>query len=212
SHTLYLDAGEFLYESGAPASRVFAVLEGTLQIEYPNPGEVRGRAVAILPAPSMLGECQVLHRQSWTGTGVALAPLTALAIAREVLEALVLQEPRFALALYRELSGRFLHAIESWRASPSHGPEQTLARYLVAYCEIAELERDIPLRQVTLGQATGLRRETVNRVLKRWEREGWVEVSPRGIRISCLERFRTHWLERGTPGPALKSELRAETA
>ncbi|MEO0813872.1 MAG: Crp/Fnr family transcriptional regulator, partial [Myxococcota bacterium] len=201
---VFLEPGERLYTASEPANRVFALLEGAIQIEYPAPGEIRGRAVTMLSAPSMLGECQVLNGRSWSGTGVALAPVTALGLGRELLESLVLDEPRFALALYRELSERFLHAIDSWKTTPARDPSQTLARYLIAYCHVSESDGHVPLRQAALGQATGLRRETVNRLLKRWERDGLVELSARGLEIDNVAQFSARWADSDEwVGPAL---------
>lgn len=205
--SVFLEPEEPLYTAAAPADRVFALLDGAIQIEYPQPGETRGRAVSMLSAPSMLGECQVLNERSWSGTGVALLPVTALGLGRELIESLVLEEPQFALALYRELAKRFLHAIDSWKTTPSLDPSQTLARYLVAYCEVCTISGHVPLRQAALGQATGLRRETVNRVLKQWERDGLVALSTRGIDIEDIGEFRAHWTDTDNwPGTALNGE------
>jgi CRP/FNR family cyclic AMP-dependent transcriptional regulator len=190
---VFLAPGEKLYESGATAVRVFVVLSGALQIEYPPRGGTRGPAVAMLPAPAFLGECQVLHRRPWTGTGVALLPLTALALSRVTLEELLLSYPTFSYALYRELSLRFLGAIEDWREEKRIPPEGLLSRYLLSYLKTVELAgapaSEVPLSQQELGRATGLRRETVNRLLRKWAAKRWLSLAPGavgGVRESAL--------------------------
>ncbi len=177
----FLEPGEILYASGTSANRVFVVVEGALQIEYPDPGATRGRVAAILTAPCFLGEAQVMHQKRWSGTGVAVTNLVAIGVTREQLEALILEHPSFALELYREITQRFLRAIESWKASPSRRPEEALARYLVGYLRVVEATTTLALNQADLGRATGLCRETVNRLLKRWSRTGVLAVNPKGL-------------------------------
>jgi CRP/FNR family transcriptional regulator len=182
---IFMERGEILYVAGDPADRIYVVLEGALQIEYPERQNRRGRVAAILEAPALLGECQVLHGLPWSGTGVVLRPLVALGIHKEQLEALILAHPRFALQLYREVTWRFLRAIEGWKASPSVTPERALARYVLGHLvALGTSRRTCPalaLTQQELGRASGLRRETVNRLLRRWARQGWLRAVPAGL-------------------------------
>jgi CRP-like cAMP-binding protein len=180
SSIIHLDPGEALYRAGHAATHLFVGLRGALQIEYPTPGEDRGYVAAMLRAPWFLGECQVLHGRPWSGTAIALSPLTALALTREELEALVREQSQFALAIYREVTLRFLRAIDAWKVKPTRTPSQELARYILGYLEVVRIddpEADtVRVRQADLGRATGLRRETVNRLLKQWIEGGLLEV------------------------------------
>jgi len=182
-----LAPGDFLYRAGAPAQRVFVVLSGSLQIEHPpEPADVRGFVVALFAAPFVLGEAQVMQRMSWSGTGVALSPLAALALTKEQLESLMLDNARFALELYRDLTLRFLTYINARKVQPILSPAQLIARYLLAYHQLLKNAGhaepiDIPIPQVELGRATGLRRETVNRTLKSMVQEQRLEVGSRGL-------------------------------
>jgi CRP-like cAMP-binding protein len=179
---VHLDPEETLYVAGQEAKHLFVGLRGALQIEYPGPGEERGYVAAMLRAPWFLGECQVLHGRPWSGTAVALLPLTALALTREDLETLVREQPQFALAIYREVTLRFLRAIDHWKIRPSRTPTQELARYLLGYLQVVRIDDPdadtVHVRQADLGRATGLRRETVNRLLKQWIESGMMEVGP----------------------------------
>ena len=193
----YLDADELLYTSGDPADRIFSILEGAIQIEYPNHGEARGRVAAMLSAPCFLGECQVLHGRLWSGTGVALVPIVALGIRKEELQRTFLNHPDFAFNLYRELALRFMNAIEAWRKQPVRTPTQTLARYILGYLEmtmtpVKKGKAEVKLRQSVLGCATGLRRETVNRLLRVWVEEKRIKMNPQAgieIKIARLEEL-----------------------
>lgn len=177
----YVAADESLYVSGEPARYVYAILEGALQIEYPKPGEARGVVVAMLKAPSVLGECQALHGRPWSGTGVALVPTMAIGIDTRLLERTVTQHPALGMSLYREVTLRFLMAIDTWKAEPVTAVDKQLARYLVSCLEATDTDKTLRVSQAALGRATGLRRETINRVLKRWEGLAYLRSGAQGI-------------------------------
>jgi CRP-like cAMP-binding protein len=166
---LHLDAGDVLYRAGDAAVEVYAVLSGAFQIEYPKPTRHRGFVSAMLLAPTFVGECQALHGRNWSGTGITLSPVTVLAIDRSAFEELLQSHTQFAYAAYRELTSRFLGAIDAWKHQQKSSPEERLARYLLSYSEVFRrlaLPLDGPaLKQTALGPATALRRETVNRLL-----------------------------------------------
>ena len=177
----YLDSGETLYEANAKASYVFAILDGAIQIEYPKPGETRGVVMAMLGAPSILGECQVLHDRPWSGTGVAVRPVIAIGVGVTLLERTILQNPVFGVSLYREVTLRFLNAIDTWKGQPERSVEEQLARYIAGALEATAEADSLPFTQTQLGMATGLRRETINRVLSRWEKAGLLKTGARGL-------------------------------
>ena len=183
---LYYAPGEVLYSAGEPAQIMLIVLAGAFQIEYPKPGERRGFVAAMLLAPAIVGECQVLHGGTWSGTGIALTPLTVLALDRTQFDRLLREHVGFAHAAYLELSLRFFGAIEAWKHRDKALPVETVARYLLSYFEILKrcgaAEGEVPaLRQGDLAGATGLRRETVNRLLHQWAKKGTVKFSRQGI-------------------------------
>jgi CRP-like cAMP-binding protein len=185
---IHLGDMELLYGSGDRADRVFVLLAGALQIEYPLDGSQRGKVTAMLLAPGFLGECQVLCERAWSGTGVAVTDLIALGIRKPRFVELISAQPLLTLGLYFELAGRFLNAIESWRHEPAHGPELSVARYLLARRDVlAHLSRrDVELivvRQVDLARATGIRPETVNRVLAKWAKGGVTKKEGDGVRL-----------------------------
>jgi CRP-like cAMP-binding protein len=205
SRVEHLDAGEILYRAGEPADRAHAILQGALQIEYPTPGEVRGMVKVMLPAPGFLGEAHVLHSSMWSGTGVAMSSLISLALTRGTLEGLVLEHPSLALVLYRELAARFLRSLENWKAERVLEPSQLLARYLWSFAEVTCASEEgkqgdavrVPLSQAELGRATGLSRETINRLLRGWAERGVVALEKACVSIVEKEVLREHI------GPAL---------
>ncbi|MBI5508980.1 MAG: Crp/Fnr family transcriptional regulator [Deltaproteobacteria bacterium] len=189
---LHLDVGDVLYQSGSKAEAVFVILSGALQIEYPTGHETRGPVAAIIIAPGFLGECQVLGAVPFSGTGVALTPLLALGIKQRELLGMIERHPTLTRRLYLELSQRFLTAIETWRFQPEINPELSIARYLVgadralAAVDASRSGHRLGLRQVDIGRATGLRRETVNRIIGKWTERGLVRSDGAGIELKDL--------------------------
>lgn len=187
---IHHEAGEIVYGSGSPADAVSVLLSGALQIEYPVEGETRGPVTALIVAPAVVGESQVLAGRPWTGTGVAITPLTALGFDKATWLGLLTDSPTITARLYLELAGRFLLAIETWRNQPVLSPPGLLARYCLGVA-IARARTglsasdELPIDQKALALATGLTRETVNRALKSWAEEGLVRVK-RGL--LCLDQ------------------------
>src|SRR5262249_51121473 len=109
-------------------------------------------------------------------------------------------------ALYREVTLRFLNAIDSRKAEPVRSVEEQLARFMagsLAAMDGVQMQRpedlsdpdgedaggtSLPYSQAVLGRATGLRRETINRILARWEKDGVLKAGARGV--SRIDRAR----------------------
>jgi CRP-like cAMP-binding protein len=186
---LSLRRGAPLYVSGKAANAVYFVLRGALQIEYPERGASRGRVIAIVMAPGVIGECQTLYRTRWTGTGVALTDLDLFVLEREALLRMLVSTPRVAALLYCELAWQFLGAIERRRLEPDQDPAARLSNYLVDLHR-ATAEQDpsfsgwIPVIQSELGRACGLRRETVLRVFTDWRRKKLIESRRGQVRLA----------------------------
>jgi CRP-like cAMP-binding protein len=125
----------------------------------------------------------------------------ALGIPKAEFLSLLQREPTLTYRLYLELSQRFLGAIEAWRFQPEESPELCVARYLLALHDVRQQAAEIKMRQVELATATGLRRETVNRLLRRWSREGWVTMSPSTITLNEPKKLRA--IVAAAPGKVL---------
>lgn len=205
STEVHLDDQEVLYVSGERADRIFVLLSGALQIEYPLAGTTRGKVTAVLLAPGFLGECQVFNERTWSGTGVAVTTLIALSIRTARFLSLIEAYPILTQSLYFELTARFLYAIETWRHEPSHKPELQVARYLLARGEVLSTlgrsARVLSIKQVDLARATGLRPETVNRILSKWAKDGWIHKADVGLELRAVEALVA--LTQETPTPPL---------
>jgi len=179
--------GELLYRSGDAADGIHFLLSGSLQIEYPKRGVTRGRAIAIVTAPGVLGECQTIYRRSWSGTGVALTNLDVITFDRAALFDLLAQHPSTAKALYCELAWQFLGAIDRRRVEPALEPQQQVRSYLLDLRAVFSSPDDhnpwLPVTQSDIARACALRRETVARLLTRWRATNKIESRRGQVRL-----------------------------
>jgi CRP-like cAMP-binding protein len=89
-------------------------------------------------------------------------------------------EPKSAVALVAELSGRLRAANAALEASAVLDLGGRLARLLIQEKGARGL---IPLTQTELARRLGASREKVNRKLHAWAGDGWVELTPSGVRL-----------------------------
>jgi len=187
----YLDAGEELFTTATKANHLLVIIEGAVQIEHPTPGETRGPVVNILAAPNVVGEGQALHGRLWSSTGVAVVPVVAVGIDAGLLERTMVSNPPLSLALYREVTLRFLNNINVRKAEPVRSVEEQLARYVASILSVSPDPTTFTMSQADLGRATGLRRETVNRVISQWGKAGLLKSAVGQLTAVDREKLET---------------------
>jgi CRP/FNR family cyclic AMP-dependent transcriptional regulator len=161
---------EVLFHAGDPAASVHLVAKGRLAIRVTTPlGDVATLNVVV--AGDVLGEMAVLAPGGVrSATAIALEPTETLMIDALAFAELRRSEPQFTEALVellanrvRQLNERLLEAL--------YVPADT--RLLRRVAELAQLYgTDIPLTQEDLAGLAGATRATVNRVLRREEKDG----------------------------------------
>lgn len=187
-----LAPGELLYQSGVAANGIHFVLRGALQIEYPRRGATRGRAIAIVTAPGVLGECQTIFRREWSGTGVSLQELDVITFERAALFELLHDFPMTATALYCELAWQFLAVIDRRRAEPVLEPQQQVRDYLLDLRTIFSSAENsnpwLPVTQSEVARSCGMSRETVARMFAQWRAKKKVESKRGRVRLTASQR------------------------
>ncbi len=95
-----LDSGEVLYKTGTPATHLYLVLRGGINISTD-----KQQAAAI--TGDLLGEETVVGEEFYLTDAVALGPTTVTAIPRESLQSLLDSEPHLIRDFYSSLFNRF---------------------------------------------------------------------------------------------------------
>jgi len=170
--------GEYLYFESQNAAHLWVVRAGEVRtlrtsaagritaLEHLRPGELFGMAAGV-GSPSYTESAQgIVAGEAWR-------------VPREFLSKLIEQEPELGRGLLAVVASR-LQAAHDRLCSFAH--DNVPARLSRAVLEEAEGER-IEMTRRALSESVGTTVETAIRVLRGFEREGWIEGGLRWIRI-----------------------------
>ena len=162
--------GEVLFHEGDPASTVHLLARGRVAVRVTTPlGDVC--TLDILGAGSVLGELALLCPGSpRSATALALEPTETMAVDESAFSELRNEHRRVADTLIQVLTAR-VRRLNDRLVEALYVPAD--ARILRRLLELAGIYGDVvPLTQDDLSELAGTTRSTVNRVLRREEREG----------------------------------------
>jgi CRP-like cAMP-binding protein len=193
---LDLSPGALLCQAGDPGDAVFLILEGEIEIRSSLAG---GRDVRFVSfgRGALIGEMAALDGGPRSADMAATRKTRLWRIPRSALVEALETEPKAAVALLAELSGRLRRTNAALEAMAGLDLGGRLARSLLSEQSARGL---IGLTQSELARRVGASRETVNRKLNDWAGHGWVELSSAGVRLLAPERLRS-LLGDPIPGP-----------
>jgi CRP-like cAMP-binding protein len=172
------DAGQVLYLEGGPAECLFAVKSGevrtlrdhssgrAIELERCIPGDLFGLA-ALTGAPH--------HGESAQG----LVAGEIWRLPRRAVHSLIDQDPAIARALLSIVAERLEHAHDRLCSFAGDAVPARLARALL----VAGTGERIATTRRALGESAGTTVETTIRVLRRFERAGWIEGGIGWLRV-----------------------------
>jgi CRP-like cAMP-binding protein len=165
--------GETVLHKNHPIEAWYGVLSGMVKLQTSTED---GRVSAFLgvPAGEWFGEGSVIKGGHWRYDVVAVRDTTLVAMPLACFQKLYRHSLPFSHFLIERLNlrlGQAMSAIESGRL---RSPEERVAGYLQHF--IWSGIRKITLSQEDLGHLAGLSRQTINRVLKQFEAQGWVSL------------------------------------
>lgn len=166
--------GEVLLRTGEAVEGWYGVLDGLVKIQSHSP---QGRRSAFLgiPAGEWFGEGSVMKNERRRYDVIALRDTMLLCLPRDAFQLLRATSLPFCNALADQLNMRLGQAMAAIETERIRSPEQRLANYLGP--QLWHGSRRIVLCQEELGVLAGLSRQTVNGVLKDFERRGLVSVA-----------------------------------
>jgi CRP-like cAMP-binding protein len=183
-------AGEQLFEVGDAGRRLIVLAEGRVRLSVPSP---EGKEITIATAVDgdLFGEIAVLDGGVRTARATALVPSRLLSIDRVDLMRLMQKHWILAERMLHLVCAHLRRAttqIEelTFAAAPSR-VARALVRALGASATTPRPGATILLTQRELAERTGLSRESANRVLRDFERQGWVELQKGRIVITQVD-------------------------
>lgn len=165
--------GETLLSAGDPIDGWYGVLSGMAKLQTKAPD---GRLSAFLgvPAGEWFGEGSVLKESTWRYDVIALRDTTLIGMPMAHFQRLYRSSLPFAHYLIEHLNRRLGQAMAAIESGRLRSPEERVAQYLSHFYWSGV--RKITLSQEDLGHLAGLSRQTINRVLKHFESQGWVSL------------------------------------
>lgn len=182
---LDLASGALLCQAGDPGDAVFLILDGEIEIRTTLPGGRDVRFVSFRRG-ALIGEMAALDGGPRSTDMAATRKSRLWRIPRAALIQALESEPKAAVALLAELSGRLRRTNAALEAMAGLDLGGRLARFLLAEQNVRAL---VGLTQSELARRVGASREKVNRKLHDWAGQGWVELSPAGVRLLAPERL-----------------------
>jgi CRP/FNR family transcriptional regulator, cyclic AMP receptor protein len=175
--------GEWLFRRGDPGDFLLVVLAGALRVSVSG-ADGREQVLRTLGPGDVVGEIAVLDGRPRSADAVALTRLRLLVVDRRAILGELARNAEFALALMRLLCNRLRATSSALEAMLFHDSGTRLAAALVQLSGGREGAR-VDLTQNQLGEMVGAARETVNKKLRAWEREGLVALSPGRVIIKA---------------------------
>ena len=172
-HTQHLKAGEMLFRKGDPGDSLFGVRRGQIRIETGAAGG--GRLTLNLMGPGELfGEVAVLDGFSRTVDAAAGEPTELFVLRRADFLDFLEREPKVAIKIIMQLCRRIRWQSEGIEESVLQPLPVRLARRLCALA--ADSGSEVHISQQQLGVFVGAARESVNRQLQLWRKDGILDL------------------------------------
>jgi CRP/FNR family transcriptional regulator, cyclic AMP receptor protein len=188
-------AGETIFQSGSPGHSMMAVLTGSVRITARSQ---RGAEVmlAVLTQGEIVGEIALLDGGERTADATALTNCELVVLDRRDVLPFLEQHPKACLKLLEVLAQRLRHTDEWITEIALAQIAVRLAKVLLGTANLQDRRSDknsvlvVALTQRELGSMIGASRESVNRCLQQWQREGIVQLKTGSIIILAQEAMK----------------------
>jgi CRP/FNR family cyclic AMP-dependent transcriptional regulator len=176
--------GTVLFRKADVGSSLYAVCSGTIRISVPSP-HGKEAILNIFTAREIFGEIALLDGGVRTADAVATEDSELLVIDRRDFIPLVRENPDLALRLIELVCGRLRRTSDQVEDAVFLDLPRRLAKVLLEMHSRAsgEQAQTISITQRDLSQMVGASRESANKTLRDWERQGWLKLRHRGVTI-----------------------------
>lgn len=184
-----------MLQCGDPANAMMIVIEGRVKI-FVSMSKGRERLLDIIEPGETFGEMALLDGRCRSADAEALDDVQAIVVEKEDFDALIAAEPAVARLLIVELCSRIRGTNLIVEDSLFFGVETRIARrirWMTEAMKQAGSENKEPtvrgFSQQDLANAVGTSRESVNRVLRRWQSLGVVDLAHRTVVVKDKARI-----------------------
>src|SRR6202790_1140418 len=185
-HTQNLGVGEMLFQKGDPGGALFGVRRGQIRIET---GASDGSRLTLnfMGPGDLFGEVAVLDAQSRTADATAGEPTELFVLRREDFLSHLEREPKVAIKIMQLLCQRIRWQSERMEESVLQPLPVRLARRLCALA--SDFGSEVHISQEQLGVFVGAARESVNRQLQLWRKDGILDLQRGRILLQNMTKL-----------------------
>jgi CRP-like cAMP-binding protein len=173
-------AGETLFLKGDPGDALYAVRRGQIRIAT-GTDDGRRLTLNLLGSGDVFGEVALLDGRSRTADAVAAEATELFMVRRRDFLDLLERQPAVAIRLIEFLCERIRWMSERMEEAVLMPLPARLSKRLLALAE--DYGTELQVSQEELAVFVGSTRESVNRQLQTWRRQGMVELGRSRIRI-----------------------------
>jgi CRP/FNR family cyclic AMP-dependent transcriptional regulator len=181
------EKGQIVYCQGEPAESLLILRTGCLKIStFSSEG---GELVfsKVLPG-DIIGELGILSNVPRSATVTALQLSSALTLPRSVVMELIEKRPAVAVAMLQQLADKVRRTTGAAADIVFLDLAQRVAKFLLQ--EAAQPSNEVRTTQVELALGVGASRQRVNTCLQEFQRDEWISLAPKSIRLRNPDALR----------------------
>lgn len=184
---LRLPAGRTIFAPGLKPEHFLLVLDGTVRVQQVSAG---GREIVLYRVHAgdsciMTTAC-LFSGEDYSAEGVTETAVTAAAIPKDAFEDAIARSPGFRRIVFADYSHRIsdlMHVVEDVAFARL---DRRLARYLL---NAAGPDGAISATHQDIASELGTAREVIGRLLKEFDRKGWVALGRGEVRVTEREQL-----------------------
>jgi CRP-like cAMP-binding protein len=175
-------AGALIFLKGDPGTSMLAVVRGRVKI-CAHSSEGKELILNIIERGGLFGEIALFDGEPRTADAIALEETDLLSLERSKFQPFLKENPDLAQRLLTVVCKRFRETSEHLEDSLFREAPSRLARCLLRLSRAFGKDvddgtlLDIKLSQQQLGSYVGISRETVNKQLGEWQRDGLIAIN-----------------------------------
>ncbi len=179
-----------IYASGDPPTGQFVVVSGQVRL-IANTRAGKLVLYRVVQPGIWFGHLAVLDQKPRFQDAIAVGPVRVLHLSAAAFDQILEEEPRHAIHFARLICENIRMAMDMLAEALTMPLPNRLAHVIMAITEVNELSPDKPGRmtQDALAAMTGVSRQTVNRILRQWEKKGLVTIDYARVLIRDRQRM-----------------------
>jgi len=188
-------AGREIFSKGSPGQSLVAVLRGSIKISSLS-NEGKEIVFNIINAPEIFGEIGVLDGEERSADATAMTDCELLVLNRRDFLHLLENRADLCMIMLRILCQRLRQTSEQVEDVMFRHLESRLAKALLHLAESGAMHApqsisvELHLSQRELGNMAGGSRESVNKILQNWHRQGLIDLGKASVLIRDVEVLR----------------------